>query len=250
MVDSSRGLRLAMQWADPVARYSTMVTLLALLATLIPSLPSLKKMTHDAAKDVVPVAPHCFAYAPKLHAFACVGHAAIYNMNHVGADDQATNIAIDIIGPTVAERWTIAAIGGRATTSRATVEKRLAALGMKPLRTQRVRIEANAWVSSGAETLFLRVSAEEGDASFENVGELTLRCSTGADVKVDLRGAGIELGETAVAWRVNGILAFAIAGLDGGEDTSDFLLDTAVIDVETTCKDKRAALWTLGSAAQ
>lgn len=217
--------------------------MVALLLSLIPSLPTLAQMTSDAAKDAEPLAPRCFAYAPKLQTFACVGHDRIYNTDHVGAQDQATNIAIDIIGPKVHERWTIAAIGGRKTTPRAKVEKRLSALGMKPLTAPPVAVPANRWVSVGAEQISLRVSPHEGDASFENLGELTLRCAAGIEVKADLRDAGLELGETTVAWRIDDVLAVSIVGVDGGEDTTELSLDTAVIDVARTCQQQKLAMW-------
>jgi hypothetical protein len=115
---------------------------------------------------------------------------------------------------------------------------------MKPLRAQPVRLTANAWVDIGTQQVKLRVSPHDGDASFENFGELTLRCSAGNEIKADLRGAGMTIGATAVAWSTDGLLALSVVGIDGGEDTTDFLLDTAVIDVATTCRQSKLVMWT------
>lgn len=212
----------------------------------LPPLPTLTAMTRAAATDRAPLAASCFAYAAKSHLFACVGHDAIYNMDNIGADDQATNIRIDVVGPAQQTSWTVAAIGKRPTTRRTVVEGKLGALGLRPLTTPRLTIAANAWIAIGAMQLLLRVDTAEGDASFENFGDLTLRCSKTQDVKIDLRKAGIELGEAAVAslspdgnW-----LALTISGLDGGEDTYDYYLDTVVLDLATTCSHKGPAMWT------
>jgi hypothetical protein len=212
----------------------------------LPKLPSLRAMTRAAATDQPPLAANCFAYAAKSHAFACVGHDPIYNMNNIGADDQATNIRIDVVGPDQQSSWTIAAIGKRPTTPRATVESKLGELGLRALTTAPIKIASNTWVAIGAVQLFLRVDAHEGDASFENFGDLTLRCTKTQDVVIDLRAVGIELGDTAVAYRSpdGNWLALTISGLDGGEDTYDYNLDTVVLDLATTCAHRSPAMWT------
>ena len=212
----------------------------------LPKLPSLGAMTRAAASDTAPLAANCFAYAAKSHVFACVGHAPIYNRNNIGADDQATNIRIDVVGPPVQTSWTIAAIGNRPTTRRRVVEGTLGALGLRALATTPVKIASNTWVTVGGVQLFLRVDAHEGDASFENFGDLTLRCAAAKDLVIDLRAAGIELGDTAVAYRSpdGNWLALSISGLDGGEDTYDYNLDTVVLDVATSCAHRSPAMWT------
>jgi hypothetical protein len=215
----------------------------------LPPLPSLRAMTRAAAKDQQPLAPRCFAYSARHHVFACVGHDAIYNMNNIGADDQATNIRIDIVGASQQTSWSVAAIGNRPVTRRATVEAKLGELGLRALTAAPLTIAPNTWVTIGTEKVFLRVDPHEGDASFENFGDLTLRCSGATDLVIDLRAAGIELGETAVAARSpdGNWLAISIVGIDGGEDTTDFTLDTAVIDLATTCAHRSPAMWTTTS---
>lgn len=215
----------------------------------LPPLPSPRAMTRDAAKDRQPLAPRCFAYSAKHHAFACVGHDAIYNMDNIGAADQATNIRIDVVGPTQQASWSVAAIGKRPTTRRAIVEAKLNKLGLRALTDAPLTIAPNTWVTVGTQKVFLRVDPHDGDASFENFGDLTLRCTGASDLVIDLRAAGIELGETAVAARSpdGNWLAISIVGIDGGEDTTDFTLDTAVIDLATTCSHKSPAMWTTTS---
>ena len=215
----------------------------------IPATPSLRAMTRLATADREPLAPRCFGYAVDKRAFACLGHDRIYNMNNIGAADQATNVRVDAIGPATHESWTIAAIGGRPTTARASVETRLAALAMRPLNVKPVSLAIGAWTRVGANDWKLRVDGHDGDASFENFGELTIRCGAG-DVVVDLRGAEIELGETAVAYVApdgSGLVALSMVGVDGGEDTSEYSLDTAVIDVVTSCQQAKVAMWTTAS---
>lgn len=214
----------------------------------LPALPSLRTMSERAAQDREPLAPQCFAYSRKHHAFACVGHDSIFNMDHVGAADQATNVRIDAIGPRTRASWTIAAIGGRATVRRAEVVKQLRALEMRPLATSPVKLEPNAWVRIGGEALRLRIDAHQGDASFEHFGDLQLRCATGAEIVFDLRARDFELGESAWAFRSpdGAWLAVSVVGFDGGEDTAVYTIDTAVIDVATSCA-KRAATWTTTS---
>ncbi len=185
--------------------------LLALLL-LLPATPSLRAMSKAARADVEPLEPRCFGYA--RHTFACLGHDRIYNTEHVGAPDQATNLRVDAIGPTTNERWTIAAIGGRPTTSRKAVERSLAKLGMRPLQVTPIRLANNAWTQVGAHPWKLRVDAHEGDASFENLGELTIRCGA-RDVIVDLRGADLELGETAVAYVAPDDSGLVVPALNG-----------------------------------
>lgn len=218
----------------------------------VPPLPSLREMTRIAAEDRAPLAARCFGYAARTHLFACVGHDPIYNTDHIGADDQATNIRIDVVGPSRSRSWTIAAIGSRATTPRAKVEKALSALGMRPLTTSPVAITANRWTSVGAAQLFLRVDLHEGDASFENFGDLSVRCADAKEIVIDLRAAGIELGEAAVAFPSpdGAWLAISIAGLDGGEGTYDYTLDTVVLDLATTCARGAPASWTSRPAAE
>ena len=112
-----------------------------------------------------------------------------------------------------------------------------------------IRLANNGWTQVGAHPWKLRVDAHEGDASFENFGELTIRCGA-RDVIVDLRGADLELGETAVAYVApddSGLVALSMVGVDGGEDTSEYSLDTAVIDVVTTCQQAKATMWTTAS---
>ena len=152
----------------------------------LPAVPSLRVMTRAAAKDQEPLAPHCFAYSAKQHLFACVGHDSIYNMDRVGADDQATNIRIDVVGPSQQASWTIAAIGNRPTTRRAIVEGELGKLGLRALTAAPVTIPVKTWVTLGTVKVFLRVDLHEGDASFENFGDLTLRCGNGPDHVLDL----------------------------------------------------------------
>lgn len=211
----------------------------------LPLLPSLRAMTRTAANDLAPLVANCFAYAPKTHTFACVGHAAIYNMDNIGAADQATNIRIDVVGPAQQTSWTIAAIGRRPTTARSVVESALGGLGLRPLAAG-VPIAVNAWVTLGDAQLFLRVDGHDGDASFENFGDLTLRCAKAKDLVIDLRAAGIELGDTAVGYRSpdGNWIALTISGLDGGEDTANYTLDTVVIDIATTCAHRSPAMWT------
>jgi hypothetical protein len=73
-----------------------------------------------------------------------------------------------------------------------------------------------------------------------------VQCTTGPEIKLDLRAAGFELGETAWAFRApdDRALAVSIVGVDGGEDTSEFTLDTVVIDIATSCRDRKATMWT------
>jgi hypothetical protein len=212
----------------------------------LPAVPPLATMTRAAARDQEPLAPHCFAYSAKQHVFACVGHDSIFNMNNVGAPDQATNIRIDVVGATQQTSWTIAAIGNRPTTRRAIVEGKLGELGLRALAAAPVTIPVKTWVTLGSVQVFLRVDLHEGDASFENFGDLTLRCGTVPDHVIDLRAAGMTLGDTAVAYLSpdRSWLAISIVGLDGGEDTYDYSLDTAVIDVAATCAHRNAAVWT------
>lgn len=215
----------------------------------VPAAPSLRAMTKAATADREPLAPRCFGYAPDRRAFACLGHDRIYNMNNIGADDQATNVRVDAIGPATHESWTIAAIGGRPTTARRTVEGKLAALAMRPLQVTPIRLAIGAWTVVGGHDWKLRVDGHDGDASFENFGELTIRCGA-RDVIVDLRGADLELGETAVAYVApdgSGLVALSMVGVDGGEDTAEYSLDTAVIDVVTTCQQAKVAMWTTPS---
>ncbi|HEY4056606.1 MAG TPA: hypothetical protein VGM39_08350 [Kofleriaceae bacterium] len=202
-------------------------------------------MTRDAAHNRAPVAPRCFGYAPATHEFACLGHDAIYNMNNVGADDQATNLRIDLVGPVATQSWSIAAIGNRPTTARATVEAKLAAAGIQPLRSA-LAVPANEWVNVGRYQLQLRVDESIGDASFENFGELTLRCSPSVDILIDLRHGQMKLGETATAFLSpdGAWVAVSIVGEDGGEDTLEYSLDTAVLDLATSCTTQTAQVWT------
>lgn len=212
---------------------------------VVPRLPTLERMTRAAAADEAPLAARCFAYSTASHAFACLGHDPIFNSDHFDGVDQATNVRIDLLGPAQQAAWTIAAIGGRPTRSRAAVEGALDALGLRPLATAPIRVPPNHWVAVGAVQLFLRVNLHEGDASIENFGELTVRCAK-AEVAFDLRRAGIELGETAVAYRSpdGDWLALTVSGLDGGEDLFAYSLDTAVLDLATTCAQQRPAMWT------
>lgn len=212
----------------------------------LPALPSLAAMSRAAAEDREPVAPRCFAYAPKRRLFVCLGHDAIYNTDHIGADDQATNLRIDVVGPGHVKSWTVAAIGGRPTTRRAIVETALGALGLRALRRAPVKLAPNAWTRVGDVSLRLTLRPHDGDASFENFGHLDLRCRSGVEIELDLRGAGLELGETAWVFRAPSAdpLAVSIVGFDGGEDTSQYSLDTVVIDIAATCARPAAATWT------
>jgi hypothetical protein len=213
----------------------------------VPATPSLRAMSRTAAAHAEPLAPRCFGYAPERRAFACLGHGEIYNTNNIGAADQATNVRVDAIGPGAQEIWTIAAIGGRPTIARAAVEKRLAVLGMRPLNGKPVPLAIGAWTTVGTAQLKLRVDGHDGDASFENFGELTIRCGA-RDVIADLREAGMTLGETALAYVApDGLIAVSIVGVDGGEDTSLYTIDTAVIDVVTSCQQAKIAMWTTAS---
>jgi hypothetical protein len=216
----------------------------------LPAVPSLRALSTAAAAGAEPMVPRCFAYSVKEHAFACIGHSWIYNTENIGADDQATNVRVDLVSPARQESWTIAAIGGRPITRRAIVEAELGALGMQPLRGAPIVITANQWTKVGAARLFLRVEAHEGDASFENFGDLTLRCKSGIEIRIDLRAWGFKLGETARAFRSpdSNWLALSIVGVDGGEDTSQFSLDTAVIDIAQSCVKHSVAMWTSTSS--
>ncbi|MGN6107001.1 MAG: hypothetical protein ACTHU0_17985 [Kofleriaceae bacterium] len=214
----------------------------------LPALPSLRTMSKRAAKDREPLAPQCFAYSRKHHAFACVGHDSIYNVDHVGAADQATNVRIDAIGPRTSTSWTVAAIGGRKTVRRAEVVAQLRALEMRPLATCPVKLAPNAWVRIGGEQLRLGIALHEGDASIEYFGDLRLRCAAGTEIVFDLRAEDFELGETAWAFRSpdGAWLAVSVVGVDGGEETFVYTIDTAVIDVAASCAT-RAAVWTTTS---
>lgn len=217
----------------------------------LPALPSLATLTARATRDQEPALPRCFAYAPATHTFVCLGHDAIYNADHVGADDQATNLRIDAIGPGVQARWTIAAIGGRPTTSRRTIEVALGPFGLQPLSAAAVSVSPGRWTDVGGATVFLRVVPHEGDASFENFGDLRLRCPDSREMLVDLRAAGLELGGTtsAVTSPDRRWLALSLVGIDGGEGTLDFTLDTAVIDVVSSCRDHALSMWTSSRGA-
>ena len=215
----------------------------------VPPTPSLRAMGKSAADWREPLAPRCFGYSKKHRAFACLGHDRIFNTSNIGAADQATNVRVDAIGPSTREHWTIAAIGGRPTSSRARVEKELAALAMRTLQVTPVRLAIGAWTKVAGFEWKLRVDTREGDASAENFGELTIRCGA-RDVIADLRAGGIELGETAVAHVApdgSGLVALSIVGWDGGEDTAEYSLDTAVIDMVTTCQQGKVAMWSTSS---
>jgi len=203
----------------------------------------LAELTRKAARDQPPVQPRCFAYSAREHAFACVGHYPIYNMDHIGAADRATNFRIDVVGPKRQESWQIAAIGGRATTPVATVERELRLLAMTPFAPK--AIELVGWVTVGNVELNLEVRLHEGDASYENFGELHVRCGT-ASQTIDLRARNVELGDVARvfvspdrAWA-----AIGIVGDDGGEGAMGFALDTVVIELGRVCSDGERAVWT------
>jgi hypothetical protein len=153
--------------------------------------------------------------------------------------------SIDVVGPDLHRAWTVAAIGGRPTTPRRTVERELATLGLRRLTTKPIKLPGNSWQQVGAEQLFLRLDPHEGDASFEMFGDLKLRCSTTNEVMFDVRGAGLEIGEVAWVFRSpdSNWLAVSIVGEDGGEDTADYTLDTVVIDVRASCLQHRAVMW-------
>ena len=206
----------------------------------LPKLPPLRGMTAHATAELSPVMPRCFAYAAELHLFACFGHDAIYNMDHVGADDQATNLRIDVVGPALRASWTLEAIGGRPVAKREVVSAELARLGMRGLTTKQVWLRPNTWTRVGAEEVRLQVELREGDASYGYTGEATLRC---ADLREVPLGLELTLGETAWAFRSpdRAWLAISVVGDSGGEGTSDYTLDTAVIDVASTCRDHVAA---------
>lgn len=213
----------------------------------VPATPSLRQMSKSAAAGNEPLGPRCFGYSKERRAFACLGYDRIYNTDHIGAEDQATNVRVDAIGPVTHERWTIAAIGNRSTTRRASVEAKLAALGMRPLTVKPIALPIGAWTKIAGVEWKVRVDLHEGDASAENFGELAIRCGA-RDVIADLRGENMELGDTAVAYAMpDGLVALSIVGWDGGEDTSEYSLDTAVIDTVTTCQQGKVAMWTTSS---
>jgi len=235
------------------------LALIALAATVasaaprrapLPPVPSLRAMSRAARSGSEPLVPRCFAYSPAQHAFACVGQDRMANTDHIVAEDQATNVRIDLIGPQRQRSWVLAAIGNRATTPRRTIESELGAAQLVPLRGRGTVVTANAWTKLGDLALMLEVDAHDGDASFENFGGLTLACQYGDQIEIDLRATGIELGETARAWLSpdGGWLALSIVGIDGGEDTTEYTLDTAVIDLTAACNVHSKQVWTSSSS--
>jgi hypothetical protein len=231
----------------PVAVAVAVVTIATVARAETVRVPRAKlaELTRKARRDVPPVTPSCFAYSAREHAFACVGHHPIYNDSHIGAADQATNFRIDVIGPKRQAAWTIAAIGGRATTKPAVIERELATLGMTRLQTRPIALPVGKWVTVGKVALWLELDVHEGDASYENFGELRVRCSDATQV-VDLRKRGIELGDTArvflspdLAWA-----AIGIVGDDGGEGTIGFALDTVMVELDRVCTEPDRAVWT------
>ena len=216
------------------------------VADPLPAIPSLRQMSQRAAHDLAPVLPQCFAFSPTTHAFACFGHNPIYNTDHVGAGDQATNLRIDVVGPDLQAQWTIAAIGGRPTTGRRNASARLAKLGMRTLTTTPIILAPGRWTDVGAVKALLRDDTHESDVSFENLGDLSLRCTDNTELRLDLHGFGMVVGTTALAFRSGDPrwVAIGVVGLDGGEGTSRWTIDTIVIDLVTSCTRHSAAAWT------
>ena len=132
-------------------------------------------MSARAARCDVPLAPRCFGYARSVHAFVCVGHDWIYNADHIGAPDRATNLRIDAVGFGTNQRWTIAATAARPATSRAVVERALGQLGAVALQTRAVSLAPNAWTTVAGHPLYFRFQMHEGDASYENFGASSRR---------------------------------------------------------------------------
>lgn len=207
----------------------------------LPQLPALAAMTARATANLSPLTPRCFAYSARHHMFACFGHDPIFNMDHVGADDQATNLRIDVVGPKLSATWTLEAIGKRPTTKRGTVAAELARLGMRTLTTTPIQLGHKTWTKVGDQEIWFSSDFRDGDASYAYVGETKLRCADNTEVVLPLE---MPYGESTWAFLApdKAWIAIGMAGDHGGEGTKDFTLDTAVIDVAQTCRDHAAVM--------
>ncbi|HEY5453148.1 MAG TPA: hypothetical protein VIQ54_30555 [Polyangia bacterium] len=175
--------------------------------------------------------PLCFAYAPSLRAYACVGYL----------DDGGKHRrqVVDIVG--IHDGWP------RVETHmlpKDDVDRRLAEHGFLPGGTHRARLLPRKWIRAGAARVRYDWSVHEGDASYENLGDVTIRCRDGRDIPLGVRKRGLELGEDArVFWREDAdVLAVSVAGDDGGEDTFYRWVNTVVVDVPVLCAGGTAAV--------
>jgi len=174
--------------------------------------------------------PRCFAYAPSLRGYACVGYAD---------EGQGRRQVVDVVG-----------LGRRGAVVRshalpkADADRWLTELGFAPVVPHGARLPSGQWVAAGAARLRFELRPHDGDASFENYGDVTVGCPDGRGIALDVRKRGLELGDDAwVFWQSgSGVIAISVAGLDGGEDTIYRWVNTLVVDVSVLCAGGTAAV--------
>lgn len=121
------------------------------------------------------------------------------------------------------------------------INSRLVALGFSVQLPLASRLVPGRWLRAGGAEVFFRLHVPEGSASYENFGDLSVRCPDGHRVTIDVRGRGLELGEDAWAFWVpdEPVLAISVHGDDGGEGATDHFVNTVVVDVPALCAGRR-----------
>ena len=175
--------------------------------------------------------PLCFGVTRTERAFACVGYA-------VDGETGARRGYVDVIGLGRRQplREAIPVVGARAISPDA-LDARLDAHGIEPIALRRTRLSAGTWTRVGRSELLYDLQTHEGDASFEHLGDLALRCADGREVRLGARDRGLELGGEAWAFRAREgeAIAISVIGEDGGEGVVYRWVNTMVISPRALC---------------
>jgi hypothetical protein len=189
-------------------------------------------------------APDCFAYSATRRAYVCVGMSL--DLKHDGDSTKWTGSGfVDVIAADGAvESHRVWANVGLPVAPRAAMKSRLASVGPTVGPATRVPMKPGVPVELG--NLHVRYEADihEGDASFEWLGDLTVRCADGTEKQLGVRKRDLELGETAFLFHAGGDapFAFSVLGVDGGEGSESRWLNTVVVDAAALCAGRTNAV--------
>lgn len=226
--------------AATVAALVVLLDLLSALAQPEPAQSSYAWSPAFLARHPVP-RPRCFAYSASRRAYACLGFIDTTGTTAEPRRDHRRGF-IDVIGlPDGRTLQQAHRVSGSKAAPQEDINSRLAALGFSVQLPRASRLVPGRWLRAGGAEVFFRLRVSEGSASYENFGDLSVRCPDGHRVPIDVRGRGLELGEDAWAFWVPGepVLAVSVHGDDGGEGATDHFVNTVVVDVPMLCAGRR-----------
>ena len=219
-----------------VELHSRAVLVRALLCVAIAAAPATPGMPLEydwqpASANVVP-RPLCFGYGESLRAYACVGYK-----------DRATRHrrqVVDVIGiadgqPSVQTL----------PLSKEEIDRWLAARRFVPGHSiNGTRLVPGNWMRVDGARVRYDWRVHEGDASYENFGDMTVRCPDGREIPLGVRERGLELGEVALAFSRpdSDVIAISVAGDDGGEGIVYHWVNTLIVDLHRLCVTGHVAI--------